>query len=1040
MRGDFTRWTFNRTRHYSGVLNQQGRVALDADWNEQIAIDLDDDRTSRSDLVGLCGGPQGQAGFDIVIAGGVLSVTAGRYYVAGIRVENEQTVAITAQPDFPVRSLAEVAGLTASASLPAGSYFAYLDVWERHITALEEPALREVALGGPDTTTRLQVMAQVKLLRIGDPNPALDCATSPAGWAALLAGSSGRLEARAEPDPTVSDPCVVPADAGYRGLENQLYRVEVHRIVSPTRIALKWSRDNGSVVVGWTGQDALNPNRLTVSSTGRDDILGLAPNQWVELTDDDREKRGESGPLVKIVQIEGNVVTIDPAGQTILYSAFSRNPKMRRWDMPDGELVVTTGANAWTNLEQGVQIRLKPGTFRPGDYWFIPARVVTGTIEWPLDATGQPIPQLPHGIRHAYCKLALLDFDGNVWTKRSDCRRLFPPLTESIHFYGVGGDGQSVLPGEMLPQPLQVAVTNGQQPVNNARVRFRLAPQTAAGQLIAGSAAGTSIDVTTGQNGIYSCQWRPDPAVQSQRVEAFLVEIDGKPFVNSAGEPVLPRVFFNASLERRGRSGCCVTIGFDGDFPDLNAALKELLARGERRLLFCLRPGVHEVGGLRLDPSLTDRPFHLEIKGCGLATDLRLTAPLDLVGIDTVVLHNLAITVDFIPAPGTAALALTRCPHVIITDNFISGMTATGGVQDDRPGGSALLAIVDSDTVRLSNNTFTAAIPARTFPPLRDLFAKAELATLADLFADDQRIITPEWRELAQKVVEELIGLNIDQRQQRSRAVAAQVSERIGSLSFGEGLQLSKLIVALNNPQVNAATLFDILFDLRIAAVKSRPGTAIMLHQRRAFVAESIGLIADVLDEDDMILLEHNRIAGIISLYGMPAPGEQIANLAERLRSFDRQPNEPGGSRLQLSSALMGTIHLRSNHLVSLTIGAALLTTLQTLLDQETPVLSEDICARLLLDSNIIEGVFSITLSRNLIMQANTFTAMAAPRGRASSVNISAGAGVGSTIGTLGWCLADVATYLGNQGPGQGNLFDIARQSERVTNLQLQIR
>jgi hypothetical protein len=136
----------------------------------------------------------------------------------------------------------------------------------------------------------------------------------------------------------------------------------------------------------------------------------------------------------------------------------------------------------------------------------------------------------------------------------------------------------------------------------------------------------------------------------------------------------------------------------------------------------------------------------------------------------------------------------------------------------------------------------------------------------------------------------------------------------------------------------------------------------------------------------------------------------------------------------------MGTIHLRSNHLVSLTIGAALLTTLQTLLDQETPVLSEDICARLLLDSNIIEGVFSITLSRNLIMQANTFTAMAAPRGRASSVNISTGAGFGSAVSTLGWCLADVATYLGNQGPDQGVLFDIARQSERVANLQLQIR
>ena len=38
MKGDFTRDTFDRTKHYSRVLMQQGRVTLDADWNEQTAI------------------------------------------------------------------------------------------------------------------------------------------------------------------------------------------------------------------------------------------------------------------------------------------------------------------------------------------------------------------------------------------------------------------------------------------------------------------------------------------------------------------------------------------------------------------------------------------------------------------------------------------------------------------------------------------------------------------------------------------------------------------------------------------------------------------------------------------------------------------------------------------------------------------------------------------------------------------------------------------------------------------------------------------
>ena len=38
MKGDFSRQTADPKKHYSGVLMQQGRVQLDADWNEQLAI------------------------------------------------------------------------------------------------------------------------------------------------------------------------------------------------------------------------------------------------------------------------------------------------------------------------------------------------------------------------------------------------------------------------------------------------------------------------------------------------------------------------------------------------------------------------------------------------------------------------------------------------------------------------------------------------------------------------------------------------------------------------------------------------------------------------------------------------------------------------------------------------------------------------------------------------------------------------------------------------------------------------------------------
>ena len=66
MRGDFSRETFDRVKHFSRVLQQQGRVQLDADWNEQTAIVLHYLRTLAADLIGPFAGPAGEGfGFEI---------------------------------------------------------------------------------------------------------------------------------------------------------------------------------------------------------------------------------------------------------------------------------------------------------------------------------------------------------------------------------------------------------------------------------------------------------------------------------------------------------------------------------------------------------------------------------------------------------------------------------------------------------------------------------------------------------------------------------------------------------------------------------------------------------------------------------------------------------------------------------------------------------------------------------------------------------------------------------------------------------------
>ena len=65
--GDFSRFLFDPRRHYSAVHMQQGRVLLDADWNEQVDIASHRVAIGTIDAVGASGAPAGNAGFGVRI-------------------------------------------------------------------------------------------------------------------------------------------------------------------------------------------------------------------------------------------------------------------------------------------------------------------------------------------------------------------------------------------------------------------------------------------------------------------------------------------------------------------------------------------------------------------------------------------------------------------------------------------------------------------------------------------------------------------------------------------------------------------------------------------------------------------------------------------------------------------------------------------------------------------------------------------------------------------------------------------------------------
>jgi hypothetical protein len=216
MKGDFSRWTFDARNHYTAVLMQEGRVQLDSDWNEQAAMLGHLERTRLEDVVGSCGVPGG-LGFEVYTgADGAPMLSAGRIYAGGLACELAAETPISHVTRTPLRPEAGRTDLV------------YLDAWERHVTALDAPDLVEVALGGPDTSTRLQVAWAIDVIEdVGSER----CAESSA---ALPKQGLGRMTAE--------------APYGYLGTENQLYRVEIHDGGSLGEATFKWSRHNGSVL------------------------------------------------------------------------------------------------------------------------------------------------------------------------------------------------------------------------------------------------------------------------------------------------------------------------------------------------------------------------------------------------------------------------------------------------------------------------------------------------------------------------------------------------------------------------------------------------------------------------------------------------------------------------------------------------------------------------------------------------------------------------------------------------------------------------
>ena len=172
---------------------------------------------------------------------------------------------------------------------------------------------------------------------------------------------------------------------------------------------------------------------------------------------------------------DGHTVTITATAAPVV--TLSLHPKLRRWDQAgaglDQGIPVTTAAPI--PLEGGVQVQFSAGTYQVGDYWLIPARTATsvqqGFVEWPVDASSNPVPRPPLGIRHHYAKLGLVSltvqgaqetFAGlGAATAPTDCRLPFPPLTGLAPAQSLSPCTIVVQPGPGWEQPILTYFASG---------------------------------------------------------------------------------------------------------------------------------------------------------------------------------------------------------------------------------------------------------------------------------------------------------------------------------------------------------------------------------------------------------------------------------------------------------------------------------------------------------------------------------------------------------------------------------------------------
>ena len=445
MPSDRARNSYQREQRFRSVIQQQGRVALEADWNEQRALDDADEQAYLTDIIGETGTPDDgfKVGPPAAAKAYDFAVGPGTMYVGGVRAFAPAAIGYFKQPDWLTGPQSVLDFVTGNPVASPTRELVALWLQEAEVSATEAPSLKDVALGGPDTAQRSRLLERIVRFQV----TSSDCSEAwkevltqlgKTGWTiddpkTMLLSPVAKLRVDFVSGGAGTD-CQPAATGGYLEADNQFIRVTVANVPVPMASPAPrflWGYDNASFLYSVTQVDTAGLH-LTLAQDPPDAFRRPRVGQAVEIllpdaTLADGSAAAPAGAVRSVIDYDpdSRIVTLD-APLTGGYLTTKPAIYLRIWEGFSADADLTKPFALGTT---GLTVKLDKTPLHTGDAWTFAVRPATRATVMPERYTKAFQP--PDEPRIRLCSLAVITWkpSGEI-ASIVDCRDQFTNLVE----------------------------------------------------------------------------------------------------------------------------------------------------------------------------------------------------------------------------------------------------------------------------------------------------------------------------------------------------------------------------------------------------------------------------------------------------------------------------------------------------------------------------------------------------------------------------------------------------------------------------------